>query len=574
MNAFFILGLLFSWYIRDFDVKAEISRKNMINVSEIITVDFQNQQRHGIFRIIPSRFRGHPTCIKIHDVYNLTNGSHTYKVKYGRENAHIRIGDKNILVSGIQKYEINYSMKYVAFDTMNVERLVWNVTGNAWPALINHARFQLTIPENIKMPDNIKCYTGYSGSTGQDCTCSTEGNKVICETTYRLYPNEGLTVSMDFPDGTFKMPNLILKLWWKFSSMFWPILIPIITFILMFRRWKKYGRDPKTGPVVVSYEPPGDLTPIETGTLIDEVVDARDLTAEILNLALKGYIKIEDTPIKDEYLITKLKDCDENLKPFQCKILEGLFIYGDTKDLLKKASQKSDRPEYAELLKKLTDCEYDPNCKMVSVSSLRNKFYVVFNDVADDVYEELSNRGYFEENPKSVRDKYTTLGILVMAGNFIFPFLARNNPALIFTGLFSMIAAGFIIMIFAHFLPRKTKKGAEAVRKIKGLLEFVHRVEKERLKKFALEKPEMFKNLLPYAIALGEEKKWSEVFEEVYEVLQKRTGLNTVYISGGFSSMLSTMQTNAVSSPSSSSGGGTGGGFSGGGAGGGGGGAW
>ncbi len=572
MHTFLILGVFFSWYIRDFDVKAEISQNNVINVSEIITVDFQNKERHGVFRTIPARFRGHPTSLKVHDVYDLTNNSRTYKVKYSFDRVKIKIGDPNIIVSGIQKYEIGYSMRYVVFDTSDVQRLVWNVTGNDWPVRVKHAVFQLIIPEGVEVPKNIECYTGSLGSKEHDCTCTTKDNMVLCETTRGLWPYEGLTVQMDFPRGTFKMPGFIKKLWWTLAFL-WPVFIPFFTFILMFRRWRKYGRDPKTGPVTTTYEPPEGLAPIEVGTLIDEVVNARDLTAEILNLALKGYIKIEETPIKNEYLITKIKDCDSNLKEFQCEILKGLFKHGDIKDLIKKVSKKSKEPEYLSFLQKLKDCQNNSDCKMISFSSLKYKFYVVFNEVANDVYEELSNLGYFEENPKKVRDRYSIFGSLMMMGLFVFLFLARNNLALIFIGIFSMIVSGFIMMIFARFLPKKTKKGAEAVRKIKGLLDFVHRVEKERLKRFALEKPEMFKRLLPYAVALGEEKKWSEVFEEVYEVLREKTGLSTVYISGGFTSMLSSIETSTASSHSSS-GGGSGGGFSGGGAGGGGGGAW
>lgn len=566
-----VIATLFSWYIRDFNVKAEISKENIIGISEFITVDFKEEERHGIFRVIPSHFRGHPTGIKVHNAYNLTNGSNTYKVKYGKM-TNIKIGDKNIIVKGIQKYQIDYSMQYVVFDTLNVERLVWNVTGVGWPVRIKHALFQLEIPEDIESPKNIQCYSGITGSTIKRCSCITNHNKVICETTQPLFSYQGFTVSMDFEKGTFKMPNLIIKLWWKFS-IFWPILIPIFTFIFMYTKWKKHGKDPITGPVVTSYEVPQDLSPIEVGTLIDEKVNSRDLTAEILNLALNGYIKIEETPIKNEYIITKLKDCDDNLKPFQCKILQGLFEKGDTEDLLKKLMKNEEDPEYRELIVKLKNCQVDQDCQMASLSSLINKFYKVFNEVADDVYTELTTLKYFPENPKKVRDKYMLIGVLVTTSLFIFPLMRRDNSFSTWLGIISMIVSGIIIMIFANFLPRKTKKGAEVVRKIKGLLEFIARVEREKLKRFALEKPEIFKKILPYAVALGEEDKWSQVFQEVYTVLQKQTGMNNIIVSSNFNSMLTTIQKEALSSPSSSSGG-SGGGFSGGGAGGGGGGAW
>ncbi len=574
MHVLLMFGVLFSWYIRDFDVMGELSTKNKINISEVLTVDFQNERRHGIFRTIPSYFRGHPVKLKILSVHNLTNGSNTYAVKHGDRNINIRIGDKGILVSGIQKYQIDYSMQYVVFDTMDMQRLVLNITGNYWPCDIQHARFQMPFLKGIKPPQNIKCYTGPMGYKSTDCVCTTLQNSVVCETNRPLSPNEGMTVSMDFPKGTFAMPDQKQQLLWKYGFL-WPILLPIIAFVIMYVRWRKYGRDPKTGSVVVSYEAPKNLTPIETGTLIDENVNPRDLTAEILNLAFMGYIKIEETPIKNEYVITKLKDCDENTTPFQCKILNGIFKYGDVEGLLKTLKKDENKPSYLKMIEQINRCNLDSACEIIALSSLKNKFYVVFEDVANDVYDELSKKGYFVENPEKVRDRYGTLGFLIaFLGFFLFIFMFKNsNPKLMILGVFSSGITGFIVAIFGRFLPRKTKKGAEALREIKGLLEFVHRTEKDRLKRFALQNPEMFKTLLPYAVALGEEKKWAEVFEEVYEVLQEKTTLNTVYITGGFATMMNTISTSTTTSPSSH-GGGSGGGFSGGGAGGGGGGAW
>ncbi len=59
------------------------------------------------------------------------------------------------------------------------------------------------------------------------------------------------------------------------------------------------GRDyTGLGSVVVRYEPPEGLGPAEAGTLIDEKLDMRDISATIIDLAVRGYIKIEEISSK------------------------------------------------------------------------------------------------------------------------------------------------------------------------------------------------------------------------------------------------------------------------------------
>ena len=43
------------------------------------------------------------------------------------------------------------------------------------------------------------------------------------------------------------------------------------------------------------YEPPPGFTPAEAGTLIDDSVHPRDITCTLVDLAVRGYVKIEET---------------------------------------------------------------------------------------------------------------------------------------------------------------------------------------------------------------------------------------------------------------------------------------
>ena len=43
------------------------------------------------------------------------------------------------------------------------------------------------------------------------------------------------------------------------------------------------------------YEPPPGISPAEAGTLIDDTIHPRDITSTIVDLAVRGYVKIEET---------------------------------------------------------------------------------------------------------------------------------------------------------------------------------------------------------------------------------------------------------------------------------------
>jgi hypothetical protein len=71
-------------------------------------------------------------------------------------------------------------------------------------------------------------------------------------------------------------------------------LFPFVTLLGMWKTWSSRGRDPELRPVVPAYEPPASLRPAEVGTLVDNSPDMRDLTASIVDLAVRGYLRIEE----------------------------------------------------------------------------------------------------------------------------------------------------------------------------------------------------------------------------------------------------------------------------------------
>ncbi len=63
-------------------------------------------------------------------------------------------------------------------------------------------------------------------------------------------------------------------------------------------------------------------------------------------------------------------------------------------------------------------------------------------------------------------------------------------------------------------MSRKTLAGAEAVRHIEGLKQYIYTAERYRVK--FQENENIFEKILPYAMIFGMADKWANAFEDIY----------------------------------------------------------
>ena len=77
------------------------------------------------------------------------------------------------------------------------------------------------------------------------------------------------------------------------------MFLPFWTLAVMFTLWWYKGRDPDPGvSVAPMYEPPAGMSPAETGTLLEDAVHPRDITCTLVDLAVRGFVKIEEVDDK------------------------------------------------------------------------------------------------------------------------------------------------------------------------------------------------------------------------------------------------------------------------------------
>jgi uncharacterized membrane protein len=168
----------------------------------------------------------------------------------------------------------------------------------------------------------------------------------------------------------------------------------------------------------------------------------------------------------------------------------------------------------------------------------------------------------------------------MVLGSFGFLFLSPNSPA---KSIIAAVLAGLPVILFAKYMPAKTRAGTSAYMDVLGFQEFLNRAEKDRLERIG--DMNLFSKFLPYAIALDVADNWAKAFEGIYQDPPDwyvapggfRTFspyLFTHSLNSATSGLASAMYSAPRGSGTGGGGGGGGGGSSGGGFGGGGGGSW
>jgi len=547
----FLFGIRFAnaEVIRSFDSEINVQKDGSVLIKENILYDFENEDKHGIFRDIPlTNSKGEKIDLEVLSVQDSAGLDYQYSKSKSSGVLNIKIGDPNTLITGKHNYIINYKLIGAISYLEAIDEIYWNVTGNDWKVIIEKASAKVMLPDSVT-PKQKDCYLGSSGDTTK---CIMIGESFT--TSKELGIGEGLTVAVGFAKGV--VAELHAKedpLWLKTVKKFWPLLVPIIVFLIMFKRWYKNGRDPKMSDTIITEYDANGLTPLEASTILKQKIETKSFSAELIYLAINGYIKISESQEKilgifssKDYTLTLLKDFSDIRNEFDRKLLKSVFDNSSVGDT-------------------------------VSIADLKDKFYKDIPEISKSIRNSMITNGYYTNLPDITSS--------IVIGLFMFIFIMVFGSAMgttigtpILLTFICLLSTGIIFLVFAKLMPAKSIEGMKKMNHLLGLKKYIEVAEKDRINfhNAPEKKPEIFEKLLPFAMIFGLEKKWAEEFANIYTTPPSWYSSTTPFSTRAFASSLGSfgsMTSNAmVSSPSSSGSGG--GGFSGGGGGGGGGGSW
>ena len=618
-------------HILDFHSDVTLQDDSSLIVTETITVYCAGQRiRHGIYRDFPTTYKDpfNERYVVGFQMLSATRDSQPeiFRVQDQFNGKRIYLGNPNALVpNGKHVYTITYTTNRQLGFFKDHDELFWNVTGNGWDFVIDHASATVHLPASIPSDAvQLSGFTGPQGSREAKLTTATEDGLYQFTANRSLPPHDGLSVLLTWPKGYIAEPTTSQKLEYFFHDNRDALLLAsgfLVTFLYYLIAWSAVGRDPVPGVVMALYEPPSNLSPAAMRYLMRMGYDNKTFTAAILDMAVRGYIKISEQAGK--YTLTRTGVDDRVLTPDEKLIAATLFLL-QSQVVLEQTNHALIHAAMVAMKRWLKTAEQ----KIYFVTNSRYLIPAIFLSVFVAGAYFLSLGG-----PQTVGGVFIcfwltmwTIGVSAMLLNIVAAWrdVLRHGSAsvigfgkAVFLTLFAipflfgevfglfllakltslsfgvfLIATGILHGVFVHLMKAPTFAGRRLMDQVEGFKMFLGAVDGDRLNRAMPpeQTPQVFEKFLPYALALDVEQDWAQKFSGVLSQAGTSpdsgvSGYTPSFYSGSswnsfsganFASSFGNSLGSAISSASTTpgSGGGGGGGGSGGGGGGGGGGGW
>jgi Predicted membrane protein (DUF2207) len=346
----------------------------------------------------------------------------------------------------------------------------------------------------------IKCTAGSPNST-VPCSFAAAGTEGSQIPTFRDGPRgEGEVVAIDigFPPGGVTANEVIDYRWTlgrAFSAEPLPLALALgllaLGGVVLYGMHRRIGvdRNPDgqvskvaefvpTGAGQSEFRVVGDVRPGHVGTVADERVDPIDITATLVDLAVRGHLVIMELPrehSEHEFARTdwdiKRIDGRDDLRPFEQQLIDGII-----------ASDSS-----------------------IRVSELASRVQESIGGVQNALYDEVVASGWFERRPDDTRNRWTQLALAALIISVVVTGVLAAFTTFGLVGL-ALIAISLGLVFVAQEMPARTAKGA-------ALLGGLGALRSDLLSHPTNQMPpgselREISEVLPYAIVLGGTDRW------------------------------------------------------------------
>lgn len=562
------------WVIEDYKVDLKLRTDGELHVSESIKVNFE-VPKHGIYRYIPLVYQPQGegfdsarfSLLDIRNVSVTLDGGAVHYDSSVRGSSQctksllaslknnelfLKIGDPNVVITGIHQYVISYTVGRALRDERGVVEFYWNAVPQFWGVPIQRALVTLT---SDATQSKMYCYRGAMGSKDQSCgeLKNVDGSTTFDIINLNAYEGVSILTKLDVPKSQV-VGNIDSPWTWeryvRENTFGFVALAPLLLML-----WLRYQstRDVSTrGIIAPRYDAPEGMSPAQVGLVADQSVDDIDVSAIILSLAVKGYIKIK-------------------------REQGGIFGIGSDWVFIKTTEATKKKPLILEE-QTMYDAIFSKGNDEVSLKSLRYTFAPYIVAMKEVLKSWGVQKNIFKSAPSAGSGPIPTVfGLFIVLGIVGFVWGSVVYWVCLFVSAIGIIP---LIMTYQFY----TSKGKQLQEEVCGLKMYMQTAEKDRIT--YLNAPqrttELFERLLPYAMALGVVEIWADQFKDIFtKAPDWYVGQGNMFVMHSFTRDLTSASVSfasamtAVRQTSSSRGFGVGGGgFSGGGGGGGGGGSW
>ncbi len=537
--------------ILEFDSRVSIQPDGSYLVTETIKVRAEGKKiRRGIFRDFPLIFSdaGRERRVGFELLSATRNGkAENTRIERASRALRIYLGKADYtLPKGIYTYQMQYRTDRQLRRFKDGVEVYWNATGNFWDFPIDRATATIDLPDGATAKATT-FFTGAAGATGKSAAARTfeNGNVVRVSITRPLGRNQGLTVAVSFDKQFVSAPTDADRARWFVKDFAAEIFLyggAIFAFLYYLVTWNHVGRDPPGGVMVPRWDLPEGVSPalvnfIDNRGLKGKGFDA--ISSATLNLAVKGHVELEniggtvvitarspglpgDLPTGERAVLKRVLAHDGQL---QINSSNGKRV----KELADKFSSAMES-EHRSVYYRSNLWHFVPG---LLISVLSAVLAIIFSQgqiqsilplipvliavavVTSVMFAKVRNfgSGGLPAKIKAVLGSALMLIILVNAGasaSIVFPDFIEQ-PWLI-GGTITLL---LINILFFFLLGAPTPLGRKRMDEIAGLKHYLTVAEADRMNMQGAPRmsPAHYETLLPYAVALGVEKPWSQAFQ-------------------------------------------------------------
>ncbi|TDD19673.1 DUF2207 domain-containing protein [Kribbella turkmenica] len=395
-------------------------------------------------------------------------------------------------VSGQSKIVYSYTVDNVVAESTEGREVSWPIVqgfGTSVP------KAEVTV--NVPFATWVTCFAGRVGSS-MPCTSSQLAESAALEIEQNGVPAGGrLTFLTGLSDRATVPPNAEFTTRWSLGRAFTvdssTLGLAAVVFglgllgaaALWFFRGRDAGKiggggperpvlDGTDGP---QFAAPDGIRPGQVGTVVDETADVVDITATLLDLAVRNYLTIVELPRQSQFgkldwELRRLNQGGPELLPYEKAMLDAVFADGDA----------------------------------VVVSTLGPSLRPRLNLVREQLYADVVTQGWFASRPDAVRNRWTTAGLVLLGAGVVLTLVLAVVSKYALVG-FAVMLAGLVLALVGQVAPARTARGAAVLGRVAGLQRYL-------LDETSADLPqshrlEFASRCLPYAAVLGLTEKWA-----------------------------------------------------------------
>ncbi|MET7459278.1 DUF2207 domain-containing protein [Nonomuraea sp. NPDC005501] len=395
---------------------------------------------------------------------------------------------------------VEYDVKGTVTPAGGVRELRWFAV-NGWNAPVAKATVKVAGPGLVQ---SLSCFAGELTSA-VGCTSASmdhTGTEADFEQA-NLAPGQALTVVVAYPEDS-AAGGPILDRRFSLTSAFaldtvtggaLAALLVLLLGGLGLLYWTRgrdarvvaHGKDHDQGAAVPvqngHFSPPDGVRPGQIGTLVDEQADVVDVTATIVDLAVRGFLRIDEQPREtydapDWMLVRVPSGHPAALLPYERALYDAIF---DGRDA-------------------------------VMLSQLSGSFASHLGEVRDALYADVVRQGWFARRPDTERTRWTLAGVVLIGVGLLATVALAWLTTYGLLGL-ALVIAGGALAVGGQYMPAKTARGSAALAHTLAFREYLFSGDLGEVPE--QHRVELFSRYLPYAVIFDGVEHWSRIVASV-----------------------------------------------------------